>query len=183
MSVGIRLHVRWVPRELGPSEAPNRNPVAIIKSQCSTSRLRYAKHSMRAGGYIHRGETSRGAAATRPNTVCDLLDTKRETGREAAGTSALSWTGQDGPCPSAPRNGPQFCSSFACRKSPRGPVHSFIKWADSHDLALVEDDAIDCALRSFVTNCFCEGKMSCAADRLIVGLKFLDPRFFSHSHA
>ena len=62
-------------------------------------------------------------------------------------------------------------------ESYRGAVHSFIKWAESHDLALVDNDAIDHAPCSSVTTCFLEGKMSSAADHLIAGLMFLDPRF------
>ena len=39
-------------------------------------------------------------------------------------------------------------------ESYRGAVHSFIKWTDSHDLALVEDDDDDRAFCSFVTKLF-----------------------------
>ena len=77
-------------------------------SDCDTP-----KHSMRAGGYMRFGETSRGATATPPNAVCELLVTKRETGREAAGTWALSGMDKDGLGPSAPRNGHSFVLSFA----------------------------------------------------------------------
>ena len=61
-------------------------------------------------------------------------------------------------------------------ESYRGGVHSIIKWADSHYLALVENDAVDRALRSFMTNCPGEGRMSWAADRVIAGLMFQDRR-------
>ena len=51
--------------------------------------------------------------------------------------------------------------------SHRGVVQSSIKWADSHDFSLVEDDDIHRALCFFVTNSFLEGKVSWAADCLI----------------
>ena len=60
-----------------------------------------------------------------------------------------------------------------CKKLPRG--RALIHQVCRH-LALVEDDAIDRALSSFVT-IFLNEKMSWAADRLIAGLMFLDPRF------
>ena len=46
-----------------------------------------------AGHYLQvHGVVSKGATAIRLSTVCELLDTKRETGREAAGMWALSRT-------------------------------------------------------------------------------------------
>ena len=78
------------------------------ESDCDTP-----KHSMRAGGYIRHGEASRRATATRPNTVCELLVTKRETGREAAGMCGLSGMDKDVLVPSAPRNGHSIVLSFA----------------------------------------------------------------------
>ena len=50
---------------------------------------------LRAGHCLHvHGVVSSRATARRRNTACELLVTKRETGREAAGTWALSggWT-------------------------------------------------------------------------------------------
>ena len=40
----------------------------------------------------------------------------------------------------------------------REAVHSFIRWADNHGMSLVEDDAIDRSLCSFMTNVFWKGK-------------------------
>ena len=63
-----------------------------------------------------------------------------------------------------------------------GAVHSLIRWADSHDLALVEDVAIDRELCSLMTNCLLEGKACWAADRVIAGLMFLETHsIFSHA--
>ena len=61
-------------------------------------------------------------------------------------------------------------------ESYRGAVHSFIKWADSHDLALVEDDDDDRAFCSFVTKLFV-GK---GGRRFQKGIDVSGPSVFSH---
>ena len=65
----------------------------------------------------------------------------------------------------------------------RGAVHSFIWWADSHDLAIVEDDVIDRALCSFTTNCFFGRDNELCGGPVNSGTDVSGPTIFSHWRA